>query len=122
MSTPVTALAPARTRAQRLAALDEANRIRRYRAQIKRQILEGGTSTLDLRDDPDMATAKVVDFLLAEPGIGRVRAHRILQTTACSPSKTFAGVSDRQWAAITAMLVARPQFHRNHPTTKRAAA
>lgn len=121
-TTVVTQLAPARTHAQRIAALQKANRIRSYRAEIKRQIIEGGKSVLDLRDDPRMASAKLVDFLLAEPGIGRVKAHRILQAAATSPSKTFGGVTDRQWVTITQIVTSRPQFHRYHPTTKRAAA
>lgn len=121
MTTPIQ-LTPRRTREQRLAALREANRIRSVRAATKRRIMEGEVSLLDLRDDPDMATAKVVDFLLAEPGIGRVKAHRILQAAATSPSKTFGGVTDRQWATITRIVTSRPQFYRYHPTTKRAAA
>lgn len=99
---------PTRTHAQRLAALDEANRIRTYRKEIKQRLLAREITILDLRTDPDMQTAKVLEFLLAEPKIGRVRANRIIQKAQMSASKTFGGMTDRQWRELTLAFTACP--------------
>lgn len=99
-------LPPRRTHAQRLAALEEANRIRSHRAELKRQLRAAKVPPAVAFEDPDCDTMKVVDLLLALPKVGRVKAHRALSKTYISPSKTIGGLSDRQRREILAMLPA----------------
>ena len=108
-------MAPPRTNQQRLAALQKANRVRVYRAGVKVQLARGELTILDLRDDPQMQTARVVEFLLATPRLGKVKAHRLVQAVGMSPSKTFGGITDRQWAQLCAVFA-------TSPATRKAAA
>ena len=103
-----TPIAPARTRRQRLDALDEANRIRSYRKHIKEKLVAREMTIFDLRHDPDMQTAKVLEFLLVEPKIGKVRANRIIQRAQMSASKTFGGITDRQWRELAVAFTSYP--------------
>lgn len=98
---------PERTHDQRLAALAHANEIRVYRAGIKAEIMQAHVDLIDLRDDPQMQTAKVIDFLRCVPKIGKVKASRAMQAAGCSPSKTFAGMTEGQWRTLTAVLWSR---------------
>lgn len=96
---------PARSLQQRLAALDRANKVRTYRAALKRDIGQGaGPSISELLrnggEDERLATMKVFDLLLALPRVGRVKANTILGRARVSPSKTLAGLSDRQRAEL----------------------
>jgi hypothetical protein len=101
--------APERTLTQRLAALNEANRIRTKRARLKRDLTAGRASLLDLMVEPDCATMKTMDALLALPKVGRVKAERALRRAKVSPSKTLAGMTDRQRRELLAELpVCRP--------------
>jgi hypothetical protein len=96
------ATAPARSLAQRRAALKEANRIRLARAQLKRDLKAGREDVVvHLLNPPDwLLTAKVFDVLLALPGLGRVKVNRILSWSHVSPSKTVGGLTDRQRDAV----------------------
>lgn len=88
--------APERTRKQRLDALDEANRIRQYRAREKRDLAAGRRDFATVLDDEDFATSKVLDVLLTLPKYGRVKVHKVLTQCRISPSKTLGGLTDRQ--------------------------
>jgi hypothetical protein len=87
-----------RSLAQRMQALDRANEIRVRRAALKRDLRAGRTTAVATLIDPPeyLQTAKVLDLLLAVPKVGRVRANRELIRCGISPSKTVAGLSDRQ--------------------------
>lgn len=89
-------LTPARSLEQRMSALKEANRIRFIRADLKRGLKAGTVSPAALLDDPDCATMKLVDVLLALPKVGRVKANRVLVQCRVSPSKTLDGLTERQ--------------------------
>jgi hypothetical protein len=93
-----TVTAPERSLTQRLDALDRANVVRVRRAQLKKDLKAGRTSILALlADTPDYAeTAKVFDLILAVPRYGRVKVNKVLTQCRVSPSKTMAGLSDRQ--------------------------
>lgn len=100
--------APARSLAQRMTALGEANRIRIIRAEAKALLRRGTLHWLDLFGTArlaggregwtpeDFSTMKVLDALMATPKVGRVKANRALAAARVSPSKTFGGISDRQ--------------------------
>ena len=98
--------APERSLAQRMEALNEANRIRTERAQLKRKLKDGRANIAVLLRDPAdyILTAKVSDMLLAVPKYGRVKANRILTQCRISPSKTIGGLSERQRNELVSYL------------------
>lgn len=101
--------APERSHVQRMDALQRANEIRTERAKLKRD-LRAGTLSIDslLLSPPEvLATAKVVELLLAVPKYGRVKANKVLQQCRISPSKTVGGLSERQRAELVTLLRAR---------------
>ena len=89
---------PVRSAAQRLEALRRANEIRIGRAQLKKNLAAGSVQiTKILTTPPECAkTQKIDDLLLALPKYGPVRVARLLAHCRISPSKTVAGLSDRQ--------------------------
>lgn len=95
---------PSRTTEQRLAALGEANRIRSYRADLKRDLKGGRRYFPALREDPDMQTAHVAEFLLAVPKIGSCKASELMRRCGIPSMKTFKGLSDRQWTALVTLF------------------
>jgi hypothetical protein len=83
-------------------ALNEANRIRTKRAQLKKD-LRGGRANINvlLLSPPDyIQSAKVSDMLLAVPKYGHVKVNKILAQCRISPSKTIGGLSQRQRAEL----------------------
>jgi hypothetical protein len=78
--------------------LRRANEIRVARAQLKKTLASGRVRITDLLSTPpDCAkTPKVNDLLLALPKYGPVRVARLLAHCRISPSKTVAGLSERQ--------------------------
>ena len=101
--------APERARAQRLHALERANAIRTQRAKLKRDLKDGRVSIHTLLQQPPeyIATAKVIDMLLALPLYGRVKVNRILTHCRISPSKTMGGLSERQRHELLSILGGR---------------
>lgn len=97
---------PLRTVAQRMEALENANKIRTYRSELKKDLKAGRESIHDILLDPPqrMMTAKVFDFILATPGYGRVRANKVCVQCRISPSKTIGGLSQRQRVELASML------------------
>jgi len=90
--------APSRSLDQRMDALQRANDIRVKRAQLKRDLKTGSVQVEEILSNPPdyVGTAKVFDMLMAVPKFGRVKAARFLNQCRISPSKTIAGLSDRQ--------------------------
>jgi hypothetical protein len=79
-------------------ALENANRIRTLRAQLKMRLKAGKESAYDLLLEPPeyIETMKVFDLLLAVPKYGRVKVNKVLLACRISPSKTIGGLSQRQ--------------------------
>ena len=96
--------APGRSPEQRLHALSVANSIRTARAELKRELKTGRARIADvIADPPECArTAKISDLLVALPKIGPGKAARILAQCRIAPSKTLAGLSDRQRTELLA--------------------
>ena len=90
--------APSRSLDQRMDALRRANDIRVKRAQLKKDLKTGRVQVEEILNDPPdyVGTAKVFDMLMAVPKFGRVKAARFLNQCRISPSKTIAGLSERQ--------------------------
>lgn len=98
MSVAVRSPAWERSREQRMEALVRANRVRTARADLKRLVRQGSLAVdVLLFEPPDcLLTAKVLDLLVCVPGIGIVKARRILRAHRISETKTVGGLSDRQ--------------------------
>src|SRR5438552_2265980 len=86
---------PIRSLVQRRDALDKANDVRTYRAELKRDLKAGRESIHNLLLNPPekLETMKVFDLLLATPKYGRVKTNKILVQCRVSPSKTIGGMS-----------------------------
>lgn len=91
---------------RRKLALRQANEVRHRRAQLKQDLHEG-TIRLEeiLAVRPHyLASAEVLDVLVAVPKIGPVKAARLLRTAGVSQSKTIGGLSDRQCTRLIELL------------------
>ncbi len=87
-------------------ALRHANEIRIGRARLKRE-LASGRARIDeiIAQPPEFAkTAKVYDLLLALPKVGPARAARSLTHCRIAPSKTVAGLTERQRHALIGLF------------------
>ena len=89
---------PQRSTQQRRAALAQANRVRTKRAALKADLKAGRCSLAALLAEPPeyLASAKVVELLVAVPGYGPAKAARLLERRRVNPKKTVAGLSERQ--------------------------
>ena len=78
--------------------LRQANQVRVGRAQLKKELATGRVRIEGiLAQPPEFAkTAKVYDLLLALPKVGPARAARSLTHCRIAPSKTVAGLTERQ--------------------------
>jgi hypothetical protein len=107
---------PDRSTAQRMTALESANRIRTVRADLKRDLKAGRVKLVDVLSDvedggaPDLETMHVYDLLRAGPKCGRVKANTVLQRARISPSKTLGGLSARQRRELATALWTFPAF------------
>lgn len=101
--------APERSLAQRLEALQNANRIRSARSQLKRDVKAGRFKVAELVAAPPefTDTMKIFDLLLAVPKVGRVKANKWLSRARVSPSKTLGGLSERQRLELVALIGGR---------------
>jgi hypothetical protein len=104
--TAATGPTPERSLDQRREALKRANEIRSRRAQLKRDLKARRVKIHELLLDPPeyLLTAKVFDLLMAVPKYGRVKVNRALTHCRISPSKTFAGLSQRQRNELASFL------------------
>ena len=95
MSTP-----PTLTPEQRRAALERAAEARRVRAEVKDRLKAGDLSLpalLDLAEADEMVgRCKVLSALESMPGIGKVRARRLLTDLGISESRRLRGLGDVQ--------------------------
>lgn len=98
-----TTTTPTRTRAQRMAALTIANRIRSYRSRMKTAIRASErhdaaamVSILVQWPGDELASMRIRDLLLCMPRIGQMKVDRFMRGAQISQAKTIAGLSDRQ--------------------------
>lgn len=85
-------------------ALKRANDVRTKRAQVKREMKRGRLSPLEAMGRPELDTMRSVDFLMAIPKVGRVKANRTLAQLRISPSRSVGGLSSRQRMALMERL------------------
>lgn len=87
---------------QRRVSLTEANEVRRFHAQLKRELASGRRRIDELvLDPPALArSARVWQLLLALPGVGPARVSRTLNACRIATGKTLGGLTDRQRAEL----------------------
>lgn len=95
---------PPLTPEQRTAALAKAAAARKARAELKVRLKASGTSLMDVlaTGDTDEAIGKmkVVAVLEALPGVGKVRAQRLMERLEISPSRRVRGLGAKQREAL----------------------
>ncbi len=92
-------LPPPLTEEQRRQALAKAAVARRKRAELKDQLKRGATSLKDLlgrTDDEIVGKMKVSTVLESLPGVGRVRAKKIMERLDISESRRMRGLGQKQ--------------------------
>ncbi len=95
---------PVLTPEQRAAALEKAALARKARAELKVKLKSSGTRLDDVLadgvDNEIIGKMKVVAVLEAMPGVGKIRAQRIMQRLEISPSRRVRGLGAKQRKAL----------------------
>lgn len=96
---------------QHLRALERANAVRLARAEIKRRIASGEISVAEvvLASPWETESMPIAELLTSQRRWGHTRARRFVQAIPVSESKTIGTLTDRQRAAVAAMLGQRPE-------------
>lgn len=97
-------LPPTLTPDQRKAALEKAAQARRERAQIKEQLKSGSIALPDLLSragsDELVGKMKVVSVLESLPGLGKVKARRLMEQIGISETRRLQGLGANQRDAL----------------------
>ena len=95
---------PALTPEQRQAALEKAAKVRRERAEVKEKLKLGSLSLAELLEkaekDETVGKMKVVSVLESLPGLGKVKARRLMETVGISESRRLQGLRAKQRADL----------------------
>lgn len=93
-------LPPQLTPEQRKAALEKAALARRARAELKEKLKMGSVTLKELIDRADgddiVGKMKVLSVLESLPGVGKVRARRLLEELEISESRRVRGLGAKQ--------------------------
>ena len=96
---------PTLTPEQRQQALEKAAEARRKRAELKAQLKSGNTSlasVLNKESDDTVGKMKVASVLESLPGVGKVRARKIMEKLDISSSRRVRGLGSKQKDALLA--------------------
>lgn len=89
---------------QRAAALQKAGEARRTRAEIKELLKTGAITFSELldkaADDDIIAGIKVSSLLGSMPGMGKIKAKRMMDDLDIADNRRIRGLGDRQRAAL----------------------
>lgn len=95
---------PALTAEQRQAALDKAAKVRRERAEVKEKLKMGTLSLEELLNKADsddtIGKMKVQSVLESLPGLGKVKARRLMEQVGISESRRLQGLGANQRNAL----------------------
>lgn len=95
---------PALTAEQRQAALEKAAKVRRERAEVKEKLKMGSLTLAELLKKADkdetVGKMKVVSVLESLPGLGKVKARRMMETVGISESRRLQGLGAKQRAEL----------------------
>lgn len=91
---------PGRTQ-QRMDALSKGNAVRTWRAEVKRDWHENPASfeeAIEILFDPppEVASWKALGFVLSLPGLGRVRAMKLISGVHIAPTRTLGRLTQRE--------------------------
>jgi DNA uptake protein ComE-like DNA-binding protein len=91
---------------QRAAALDKAAQARAARAEIKARLKMGSMSLADAlsSDDVNVAKLKVVSLLESLPGVGKVKARKLMDEIGIADNRRVQGLGAQQKSALLAAL------------------
>jgi len=102
---------PALTPEQRQAALEKAAKVRRARAEVKEKLKLGSMTLSELLEkaeqDETVGKMKVVSVLESLPGLGKVKARRLMETVGISESRRLQGLGAKQRADLLKETAAR---------------
>lgn len=97
---------PSLTAEQRAAALEKAAVARRTRAQLKERLKRNGTSLRDVlatgATDDVIGKMRVSEVIESMPGVGKVRAAKIMEKLEIAPSRRLRGLGAKQRSALEA--------------------
>jgi DNA uptake protein ComE-like DNA-binding protein len=95
---------PQLTEEQRKQALEKAAEARRARAELKQQLKNGTLTLIQVLESPPENTTigkmKVSAVLEALPGVGKVRAKKIMEKLDVSSTRRVRGLGAKQKAAL----------------------
>ena len=95
---------PPLTPEQRAAALEKAAAARKARAELRDRLKHEGASLADVlasgEKDDVIGKMRVAAVLESMPGVGKVRAQRIMESLGISPSRRVRGLGVHQRAAL----------------------
>ncbi|MDQ1584748.1 MAG: hypothetical protein QOJ90_409 [Actinomycetota bacterium] len=95
---------PPLTPEQRASALEKAAIVRRERAVVKNRLKHSGASLSEVlkegRENDVVGKMKVTAVLEALPGVGKVRARKIMEEIGISESRRVRGLGAQQLAAL----------------------
>lgn len=97
-------LPPSLSPDERQAALEKAAAARRQRAEVKEKLKMGSLDLKELLDqaerDEVVAKMKVLSVLESLPGLGKVKARRVLDDVGISETRRLQGLGDKQRKAL----------------------
>ena len=101
MATP-----PQLTPEQRAAALEKAAEARAARAEIKARLKMGSMSLSDAlaSDDTNVGKLKVVSLLESLPGVGKVKARRVMDEIGIADNRRVQGLGEQQKRQLLKIL------------------
>ncbi len=91
---------------QHMRALNQANRVRLARAELKRQISDGSVTVADVVTECpwESKSMTICDLLMSQHRWGRTRCRRFLAAVPMTETKTVESMTDRQRAQLAAAL------------------
>ena len=91
---------------QHMRALQQANRVRLARAELKRQVTDGETSVAHvvLECPWEAESMAIADLLMSQHRWGRTRCRRFLASIPMSETKTVGSMTERQRRALAGRL------------------
>ncbi|GAB3301666.1 integration host factor [Epidermidibacterium keratini] len=102
---------PSLTPEQRAAALDKAADARRRRAEFKENVKRGDIKLADVielgKTDEVVGRTHIITVIESLPGIGKIKAARIMERVGISPSRRVRGLGAKQRVALEAELAGR---------------
>ncbi len=100
------AIPPSLTPEQRAAALEKAKEARSARADIKARLKMGSMSLSDAlnSDDANVGKLKVVSLLESLPGVGKVKARKVMDDVGIADNRRIQGLGTQQRKSLLTAL------------------